>query len=526
MNTHPIDSKILDLCIRVNGMRAYYPQYNKVSDSILDPTPDMIGKYGWNNGKVSFVTPNGDYYVTPYCVEVADYLNKHGYENAYIYVPFSNGDEPSNLVQAMHWKRLCVAARQLHNEKEKERRRENIKSIAESKGIKKLPNEVLELSIVLPDEGLETHHLYGDGVARPVHESELKDFIGTYYQNNGRLVFVDDLGRTLVTPYCHEVREQLNAIGYKQASMYVPLSNGEEIKDPNYRSIWEKLCLGARETTLKRMAEAKKARIAEIAKRKNITPLPKELYRLVFEIYENGVETVWFGEKHDITYPVDEFNLETHIGTYCQNNGRVVFVDGHGKTFVTPFCSEIRTFLQNAGYKEGSMFVPFSNGEVPANAVFALRWKQLCSLANKEFEKREEQRRIERLSDLARRKGLRDLNPEVYSLSMKIPKDGFEVIFFESEKDTVRPVRDFELDRALGTYYQNNGRVVFVDNHGDTYVSPHCQEVSEMLSNAGYSVSSLYVPLSNGERIIDPNIAEQWNSLCARLPEVGSGPKM
>jgi len=522
-----IDQSILDLCIRVNGMTAYYPQYDKVSETPLEPTPEMVGKYGWNNGRVAFVTPKGDYYVTPYCVEVADYLTAHGYQNGYIYVPFSNWDEPSDPLEAQKWKKLCVAARQLHNEKEKERRRENIKNISRSKGIKELPQEVYDMSLLIPDEGLKTKHLYTEeSVTMPVPDFDLKDTIGTYYQNNGRVVFVDNKGKTYVTPYCHEVRQLLSEAGYRERGLYVPLSNGEAILDPQLSARWKELCLGARQAYEVRAAEEKKTRIADIAKKKGISSLPEEAYRLVFEIPEDGIETVWFGDRHSVTTPVGDFDLESTIGTYDQNNGRVVFVDDKGKTYVTPFCSELRAVLQQAGYREGSMFVPFSNGEVPVNEMLLLKWKQLCTIANQAYEKREQERKVTRLMNLAKGKGLSELPQEVYELSMKIPKEGFETIFFGSERDMTRPVRDFELEHTVGTLCQNNGRLVFVDDKGETYVTPHCLEVTQMLRDAGYKEGSLFVPLSNGESIVDPQIAHYWERLCARLPEVGSGPKM
>lgn len=515
-----IEQRILDLCLKVNGMTAYYPQYNKVSESSLEPTPDMVGKYGWNKEIVSFVTPEGDYYVTPYCVEVADYLNSHGYTNGYIYVPFSNWDEPSNPIAAQQWKKLCVAARQLHNEKEKERRRENIKNIVREKGIRELPQEAYDMSLVIPDEGLRTKHFSSEeSVTRPIPDFDIKNALGTFDQNNGRVAFVDDKGNTYVTPYCHEIRAILRAAGYKEGSLYVPLSNGEEIMDPNTKERWTKLCLGARELSDKRMVEERKVRIAEIARRKGLASLPDDAYRLVFEIPQNGIDTVWYDESHHITTPVSDFDLENAIGTYEQNNDRVVFVDDKGRTFVTPFCSEIRSLLQRSGYREGSLYVPLSNGEVPSDEIQALRWKQLCSIANKAFEQREEERKTAKIRDLAARKGISELPGIVYELSLKIPKEGFETIFFGTDRDLTRPVRDFEIEHSLGTYCKNNGRVAFVDGNGDTYVTPHCEEVVSLLIQAGYREGSLFVPLSNGETIVNETINARWQYLCSRLPE-------
>lgn len=49
--------------------------------------------------------------------------------------------------------------------------------------------------------------------------------------------------------------------------------------------------------------------------------------------------------------------------TRCQNNGQIAFADQYGNVYVTPYRTEIHHILAEAGYKEGSIFVPFSNGE-------------------------------------------------------------------------------------------------------------------------------------------------------------------
>lgn len=49
--------------------------------------------------------------------------------------------------------------------------------------------------------------------------------------------------------------------------------------------------------------------------------------------------------------------------TKCQNNGQIAFADQYGIVYVTPYRNEIHSILETNGYKEGSIFVPFSNGE-------------------------------------------------------------------------------------------------------------------------------------------------------------------
>jgi len=54
---------------------------------------------------------------------------------------------------------------------------------------------------------------------------------------------------------------------------------------------------------------------------------------------------------------------EVEPKTFCQNNGQIAYACGSGCVLVTPYRPEIHTILRNAGYKEGYIHVPFSNGE-------------------------------------------------------------------------------------------------------------------------------------------------------------------
>ena len=66
------------------------------------------------------------------------------------------------------------------------------------------------------------------------------------------------------------------------------------------------------------------------------------------------------------------------IGHYCTNNGRVVFVYRDGHTYVTRGYW-IKRELDKAGYKESSLFVPFSNGEQITDSFLAREWERICS---------------------------------------------------------------------------------------------------------------------------------------------------
>ena len=81
------------------------------------------------------------------------------------------------------------------------------------------------------------------------------------------------------------------------------------------------------------------------------------------------------------TYPViTQFKLDTlardSLGTYYMNNGIVVFVYRDGRTYVTKGYKVIQ-YLNNAGYRERCMFVPFSNGEEIMHDAFRAKWEAI-----------------------------------------------------------------------------------------------------------------------------------------------------
>jgi hypothetical protein len=54
--------------------------------------------------------------------------------------------------------------------------------------------------------------------------------------------------------------------------------------------------------------------------------------------------------------------------------------------------------------------------------------------------------------------------------------------------------------------------VVFVYRDGHTYVTKRYRIISE-LREAGYRETGMFVPFSNGEEILDPDLREKWESI-------------
>ena len=140
------------------------------------------------------------------------------------------------------------------------------------------------------------------------------------------------------------------------------------------------------------------------------------------EIPSEGLETSWMGQKPERTFPVSgDYAIEEAMGTYTQNNGRVSFVTADGKTYVTPFCFEARETLKAAGYKEGSLYVPLSNGEVPVNPEVAEHWKKMCEKARELFNERVTKEKLRRCAAIAESKKIERWN--------KITKEAAEQSF-------------------------------------------------------------------------------------------------
>ncbi len=226
--------------IRVTpGMVAVFPQY--ADESIINVSeivPKFSGCFATNNSTVAFIY-NDEFYATPYTRNVMRTLRENGFREAYFYVPFSNWDYPKNY--RWKWENL--------REKAQESWHQDFVSdcidYCEKKGIGKLSEEVLQKCFEMPSSGVKVTHLYFETTYYPEINNDCLDCVaadklGTFNTNNGRVVFVYCDGRTFVAKG-YKILSELRAAGYKEAGLFVPFSNGEEIQNPVIRSIWESI---------------------------------------------------------------------------------------------------------------------------------------------------------------------------------------------------------------------------------------------------------------------------------------------
>lgn len=247
------EENFLNYCIDVRGITTFHPIYNETSKQPLETPEGMARKYDYNNGILAFVGEDGSYYVTPFCGDIIPLIEEEGYEHKKLYVPFSNFDIPSDEKLAKLWEELRTEAIKLFKQNQIERENENIAAIAaakaEDQGLQELPAETYEESLEIPINGLETTSMFSheNQLTKPVEYDQMEKCLGTYTQNNGLIAFVDDKGKTYVSPFSEKTKSSLETAGYKMGYIWVPLSNGEEIVDPAIAAKWEQMCINARQ---------------------------------------------------------------------------------------------------------------------------------------------------------------------------------------------------------------------------------------------------------------------------------------
>lgn len=197
---------------------------------------------------------------------------------------------------------------------------------------------------------------------------DVATFNGSYASNNGTLAFVYE-NILYVTPSTRKAYDVLAS--FKQSYFYVPFSNGDYPK--NERTKWMQLRTMQNDLYKEDFIQD----CNKYCEEQNIGSLDNGILARCFVIPETGVKV-----KHlyfeDTYYPmINSLSFDCtavdYIGRFCTNNGRVVFVYRDGSTRVTKGYW-ILDYLISAGYKEGNLFVPFSNGEQILDPCLREKW--------------------------------------------------------------------------------------------------------------------------------------------------------
>ncbi|HIH10721.1 TPA: hypothetical protein HA241_00860 [Candidatus Woesearchaeota archaeon] len=227
----------------------------------------------------------------------------------------------------------------------------------------------------------------------------------------------------------------------------------------------------------------------------------------------DGVEYIqWGDEKRQFASNTDEQTFPTRlnqVGTYDSNNGTLAFVDEKGMMHAGHSTDANFQALEQAGYRRGGIWVPFSNGEVPTDPELRKQYTELREKGREINKKTNIERHLRVFSETAERKGIK---PVEGGLFMTV--DGIEYRHGGNETgaiDTNTDGYNMAIRRVeqVGTYDSNNGRMAFVDEQGRMWLGASTDENYEAIRKVGYTSGGIWVPFSNGEMPTDRATYEQ-----------------
>ena len=236
-STYSLGDLIHDSFRVAHGMIAVFPETgHEVTLSVDFFISKFNGQYSANSSTIGFIHEKR-YYVVPYTARAITTLVENGFKEASFYVPFSASDYPKR--EAKRWRFLQGKAKKTPEENFSA----ECEKFCNEHHIGALPTLVMRKSFMIPTEGLRVKHVCYETHTYPVItqfklDTFARDSLGTYYMNNGIVVFVYRDGHTYVTKG-YKVIQHLCDAGYREKCMFVPFSNGEEIMHDGFRAKWE-----------------------------------------------------------------------------------------------------------------------------------------------------------------------------------------------------------------------------------------------------------------------------------------------
>ena len=210
---------------------------------------------------------------------------------------------------------------------------------------------------------------------------------------------------------------------------------------------------------------------------------------------------------YDISYLETGYNC-----CYSKGNSTIAFVSDN-QVFVTPATYSVIHTLKEAGFREDTFQVPFSNW-ICYPKLQRNKWKEL---QRKAFQASKVSFR-EECSLFCEDHGIGCLSDKTLKNCFQMPDAGIAIRYPSQATDCYFPIinigfLDDFASQLLGKYAFSNETVIFVYRDGKTYVTKGYKILAELRS-AGYTEQHrIYVPFSNGEEILDINLKAQWDAI-------------
>ena len=201
--------------------------------------------------------------------------------------------------------------------------------------------------------------------------------------------------------------------------------------------------------------------------------------------------------------------VEHREGEYSINNSIVCWVMD-GEIYAAPYTRKLVQQLTQAGFRNGSFYVPFSNGERPYSRE--TEWEHLLLSANiatlKDFEEDAKAWCDEHHID--------SIDKNLLESCLRVPRGGIPVesggIYSTYYPLLNETCVDIVAISYLGSYSYNAGRIAFIYRDGHTYISKD-PSIMDVLEKAGYRRDNFLVPLSGSEKITDAYLGQIWNNI-------------
>ncbi len=192
-------------------------------------------------------------------------------------------------------------------------------------------------------------------------------------------------------------------------------------------------------------------------------------------------------------------------GCYAVNNSTVAFVYKF-TLYVIPYTRDVIKVLESSGFNEKTFFVPFSNWEYPkAESEYWASLRAKAAESYKEYLRRD-------CIMYSEQNSIGVLSKDILQNCLVIPESGIQVSTVHYTTTHFPLFTNFTDMHKVGKYDSNNGVVVFVYRDGTTYVA-RGYKIIKLLCDEGYTAGSFFVPLSNGEKIVNKAVAERWEAL-------------
>ena len=218
-----------------NGMIVVYPQFHQEDIFSLEGKPKFDSRYYAVYNSTIIYVENGDYYVCPWSKSTMKTLLKTGFEERSLYVPFSNWDYPKKEEEL--WQHL----REMAQHEAEYHFLQDCIAYSNEHRIDTLPDEIMDNCMVIPSSGIEVKKGKFNDRIYPLltcFDCAINRKIATYNYNEGVVVFIYYDGQTYITKG-YGIIPILKKRGYREnEALFVPLSNKEEIIDPNIKQKW------------------------------------------------------------------------------------------------------------------------------------------------------------------------------------------------------------------------------------------------------------------------------------------------